>query len=89
MNVVTQSYPKDYISETLRKSAWGIESLGLYPHEGIHSDWESIIGNVANQFGREQREELVGILTAQLGSAGSASQIENLNRLRQENAFWL
>jgi bacillithiol biosynthesis cysteine-adding enzyme BshC len=87
VNVVTQSYPKDYISETLRKSAWGKESLGLYPHEGIHSDWESIIGNVANHFGSEQREELVGIFTAQLGSAGSASQIENLNRLRQENAF--
>ncbi len=87
MNVVTQSYPKDYISETLRKSAWGKESLGLYPHEGIHSDWQAIISDVAHHFGVEQREELVGILNSQLGEGGSASQRENLDRLKQENTF--
>lgn len=87
MNVVGQPYPQDYISETLRKSAWGNESLGLYPHEGIHSDWETIIRNVAGQFGSQQREELVGILKSQLGEGGSASQRENLDRLKQINTF--
>ncbi len=89
MNVVSQPYPQDYISETLRKSAWGNESLGLYPHEGIHSDWEKIIRNVAGQFGSQQREELVGILNSQLGEGGSASQRENLHRLKQENTFFV
>jgi bacillithiol biosynthesis cysteine-adding enzyme BshC len=87
VNVVGQPYPQDYISETLRKSAWGNESLGLYPHEGIHSDWETIIRNVAGQFGSQQREELVGILKSQLGEGGSASQRENLDRLKQINTF--
>jgi len=87
VNVVTQSYPIDYISETLRKSAWGTESLGLYPHEGIHSDWEEIISNVSSQFDSHQREELVGILKSQLGEGGSPSQRENLDRLKQENTF--
>lgn len=87
MNVVSQPYPQDYISETLRKSAWGNESLGLYPHEGIHSDWEAIISNVSSQFDSHQREELVGILKSQLGEDGSASQRENLDRLKQENTF--
>ena len=85
MNVVGQPYPKDHISETLRKSAWGREPLGLYPHEGIHSDWQAIISDVAHHFGAEQREELVGILNSQLGEGGSASQRENLQRLKQEN----
>jgi uncharacterized protein YllA (UPF0747 family) len=89
VNVVSQPYPQDYISETLRKSAWGNESLGLYPHEGIHSDWEKIIRNVAGQFGSQQREELVGILNSQLGEGGSASQRENLHRLKQENTFFV
>lgn len=87
MNVVTQSYPIDYISDTLRRSAWSTESLGIYPHEGIYSDWETISRQVGSQFGSEQREELVGILTSQLGDGGSASQRENLNRLKQESTF--
>jgi bacillithiol biosynthesis cysteine-adding enzyme BshC len=87
VNVVGQPYPKDHISETLRKSAWGREPLGLYPHEGIHSDWQAIISDVAHHFGAEQREELVGILNSQLGEGGSASQRENLDRLKQENTF--
>ena len=87
MNVVGQPYPKDHISETLRKSAWGTESLGLYPHEGIHSDWEAIISNVGHHCGVEQREELVGILNSQLGEGGSASQRANLDRLKQENTY--
>ena len=87
MNVVSQPYPQDYISETLRKSAWGNESLGLYPHEGIHSEWQAIISDVAGHFGVEQREELVGILNSQLGEGGSASQRENLDRLKQINTF--
>ncbi len=87
MNVVSQPYPQDYISETLRKSAWGETPLGLYPHEGIHSDWEAIISNVSSQFDSHQREELVGILKSQLGEGGSASQRENLDRLKQENTF--
>ena len=82
MNVVSQPYPQDYISETLRKSAWGETPLGLYPHEGIHSDWEAIISNVSSQFDSHQREELVGILKSQLGEDGSASQRENLDRLK-------
>jgi len=87
VNVVTQSYPIDYISATLRNSAWLDTPLGLYPHEGIHSEWKAIISDVGHHFGVEQREELVGILNSQLGEGGSASQRANLDRLKQENTY--
>ena len=87
MNVLTHSYPKDYISETLRKSAWSSDPLGLYPHEGIHSNWESITSSVSSQFGEEQRAELVEIILSQMGEAVSASQRENLESLKKDNTF--
>jgi bacillithiol biosynthesis cysteine-adding enzyme BshC len=87
VNVLTHSYPKDYISETLRKSAWSSDPLGLYPHEGIHSNWESITSSVSSQFGEEQRAELVEIISSQMGEAVSASQRENLESLKKDNTF--
>jgi len=81
------AYPENYISATLRNSAWLDTPLGLYPHEGIHSEWKAIISDVGHHFGVEQREELAGILKSQLGEGGSASQRENLNRLKQAHTF--
>lgn len=87
MNVVSQSYPNNYISATLRNSSWDGRSLGLYPFEGIHSDWQAVIEKVSNNFSSEQRKELADILVSQLGNGGSNSQLENVNRIKQENAF--
>ncbi len=87
MNVVSQSYPNNFISSTLRNSAWDGKPLGLYPFEGIHSDWQAVIEKVSNNFGSEQRQELADIILSQLANDGSTSQLENINRIKQENAF--
>ena len=87
MNVVSQPYPQDYISETLRKSAWGDESLGLYPHEGIQSNWSQIMTDLERGFSDEQRKELHQVLHRQHLGIAHAQQQVNIDRLLNQNAF--
>ncbi len=87
MNVVSQPYPQDYISETLRKSAWGNESLGLYPHEGIQSNWSQIMTELERGFSDEQRKELHQVLHRQHLGIAHAQQQVNIDRLLNQNAF--
>ena len=87
MNVVSQPYPQDYIPETLRKSAWGNESLGLYPHEGIQSNWSQIMTDLERGFSDEQRKELHQVLHRQHLGIAHAQQQVNIDRLLNQYAF--
>ena len=87
MNVVSQPYPQDYISETLRKSAWGETPLGLYPHEGIQSNWSQIMTDLERGFSDEQRKELHQVLHRQHLGIAHAQQQVNIDRLLNQNAF--
>ena len=89
MTVSAQSYPQGFISETLRKSAWSPQDLGLYPHEGVSSDWNQIIQSVAAQFSEDQRLELISVLQSQMGENLSKSQKNNLRRLQENSTFFV
>lgn len=89
MTVSAQSYPQGFISETLRKSAWSPQDLGLYLNEGVSSDWNQIMQSVAAQFSEDQRLELISVLQSQMGENLSQSQKSNLRRLQENSTYFV
>jgi uncharacterized protein YllA (UPF0747 family) len=81
------AYPKNYISETLRNSAWRNNPLGLYPHEGIQSDWAQIMHALERGFSVEQRKTLHQVLHRQHLGIAQVEQQVNIDRLLNQNAF--
>jgi bacillithiol biosynthesis cysteine-adding enzyme BshC len=81
------AYPENYISAVLRKSAWGETPLGLYPHEGIQSNWSQIMTDLERGFSDEQRKELHQVLHRQHLGIAHAQQQVNIDRLLNQNAF--
>ena len=87
MRIRKIAYPENYISATLRKSAWGDTPLGLYPHEGIQSNWAQIMSDLEKGFSDEQRKELHQVLHRQHLGIAHAQQKVNIDRLLDQNAF--
>lgn len=87
MRIREIAYPENYISAVLRKSAWGETPLGLYPHEGIQSNWSQIMTDLEWGFSDEQRKELHQVLHRQHLGIAHAQQQVNIDRLLNQNAF--
>lgn len=81
------SYPPNTISPTLRRSAWLNQPLGLYPHEGVDSDFSAVMKGIAKQFSSEQRADLQRIFQKQMPLGLHATQNDNLLRLSNDNTF--
>ena len=87
MRIREIAYPKNYISETLRNSAWRNNPLVLYPHEGIQSDWAQIMHALERGFSVEQRKTLHQVLLRQHHGIAQVEQQVNIDRLLNQNAF--
>jgi bacillithiol biosynthesis cysteine-adding enzyme BshC len=81
------AYPEKTISDTLRNSAWRGSPLGLYPHEGIQSNWSQIMNDLERGFSVEQRKTLYQVLQRQHHGIAHAQQQVNIDRLLGQNAF--
>lgn len=87
MRIREIAYPENYISATLRNSAWLDTPLGLYPHEGIQSNWAHIMSDLERRFSDEQRKTLHQVLHRQHLEIAHAQQQVNIDRLLDQATF--